>query len=280
MSAQIISMPEPDPKPNIKVEIILVTPDLAEAWLGKNTKNRNLVRKNITKFARDMKAGAWRMNGEAIKFASDGTLLDGQNRLHAVIASGASVWMMVIRELSADVMPTLDTGKSRSFANVLQIDGEGNTSSLAALVRRALMWDAGQRTNAGQLSPTINEMQEFLEDNPEIRTSAEVARKLQSRSLLPGSVLGLSHWLFSAIDPDAATWFVARVVDEDVPTGHPARVLHRRIVAMRLAGGRINETEALALTIRAWNAYRRGETPRKFQMPKGGLTNDNFPEPQ
>lgn len=278
MNAQIV--PITDPTPKLKVEIVLVGPDLAEAWLGKNVINRNISRANIAKYARDMKAGAWQLNGEAIKFATDGRLLDGQNRLMAVIAADVAVQMLVIRELPTGVMPTLDGGKPRNFSNVLQIDGETNTTSLSALVRRALMWDAGQRTNTGRFTPTTHEMQTFLDDNPEIRASAELARKLQSRSLLPASVLGLSHWLFSAIDAEAATWFIARVVDEDVPTGHPARVLHRRIVAMRLAGGRVHETEALALTIRAWNAYRKGETPRKFQMPKGGLTAANFPEPR
>lgn len=278
MSAQVISMPDPNERP--LVEIVTVSPKLAEAWLGKNIKNRNLSRANIAKFARDMRAGEWKMNGEAIIFASNGTLLDGQNRLHAVIAAGVSVQMLVIRNISADVMPTLNTGKSRNFANVLQIEGAANSDTLSSVVRRAVLWDLGQRTNTGRMAPTHAEQLDYLARHPEIEFSAEIGRKCASRSLLPASIVGLAHWLFSAIDPDKATWFLQRVVDEDVPRNHPARTLHRRIVTMRLAGGRVNETEALALTIRAWNAYRNGENPTKFQMPKGGLSNNNFPEPR
>ena len=280
MSAQVISMPDPSDRPNLRIEIVMVTPEIAEAWLGKNTANRNINRQNIDRYARDMKAGKWRLNGETVIFADNGRLLDGQNRMHAIIKAGVPVQMLVVGNIPPDAMSTLNTGKSRNFANVLQIDGHANTSGMQTLVRRALLWDAGYRTNTGALKPTNAEMLDFMEAHPELAFSAEIGSKLASRTLLPGSIVSLTHWLFSALAPDEATWFLCRVADEDVPRNHPARVLHRRIVSMRLHGGRVHETEALALTIRAWNAYRAGETPSKFQMPKGGLTNANFPEPR
>jgi len=280
MSAQVISMSSPEDRPNIRIEIVLVTPEIAEAWLGKNTANRNINRQNIDKYARDMKAGKWRLNGETVIFADNGRLLDGQNRMHAIIKAGVPVQMLVVGNIPSDAMSSIGTGKSRNFANVLQIDGHANSHSLQTLVRRALLWKAGYRTNSGNFKPTNAEMLDFLEKHPDLEFSAEIAGQLYGRTLLPRSVVSLSHWLFASIDAGEATWFLARIADEDVPRNHPARVLRRRIVAMRLAGGRVNETEALALTIRAWNAFRSGEMPSKFQMPKGGLTNANFPEPR
>jgi hypothetical protein len=44
--------------------------------------------------------------------------------------------------------------------------------------------------------------------------------------------------------------------------------------------GRVIETEALALVIYSWNAHRSGGSRTKLQMPKGGLTPENFPEPR
>ena len=49
---------------------------------------------------------------------------------------------------------------------------------------------------------------------------------------------------------------------------------------MRMGGGRVNDTDALALVIMAWNAHRAGETRTKLQLPRGGLTPENFPEPR
>jgi hypothetical protein len=77
--------------------------------------------------------------------------------------------------------------------------GEDNTATLAAVTRRALMWERGARTNTGTVSATPLEMNAFLAENPRLRTSAEVAAKLASRSLLPASIFGLCHWLL-------ATW--------------------------------------------------------------------------
>jgi hypothetical protein len=72
-----------------------------------------------------------------------------------------------------------------------------------------------------------------------------------------------------------------RVSDGDgLASSDPIAQLRGRITRLRVRGGRINETEGLALTIRAWNAHRAGETRTKLQMPKGGLTNENFPEPR
>lgn len=260
--------------------VVAVTPEVAERWLGKNTTNRNIRPSAVRSYSRDMSSGNWHLNGETVKFAPDGTLLDGQHRLHAVIASGATVQMLVARGVRPEAMRTVDMGLRRRYADHLKINGFSNAPTLASLVRRAVMWEEGQYLNTGKIQPTAAEMDAFLEACPEIAYSAEIASKLSSRNLLPASVIGLAHWLFSDIDPDQATWFIGRVVDEDVEVDHPARVLNRRIVSMRIAGGRVNESDALALIIRAWNAYRAGESPRKFQMPRGGLANSNFPMPR
>lgn len=277
MTAQNI-VPMKDREPSFSV--VTVTPETAERWLGKNLQNRNIRPSAVRGYARDMKSGNWHLNGETVKFAPNGTLLDGQHRLHAVIAAGVSVQFLVARGVNPEAMRTVDMGLRRKYADHLKINGISNQATLASLIRRAVMWEEGYRLNTGAIQPTAAEMDEFLAEYPEIEHSAEVARKLASRNLLPASVIGLAHWLFSAIDPDLATWFVNRIVDEDVPRDHPARVLNRRIVSMRIAGGRVNESEALALTIRAWNAFRAGETPERFQMPRGGLTNRSFPEPK
>lgn len=271
-------MPDhPDPS----VEIVDVTPQLAETWLSRNPNNRNLRRAVVDSYARDIAAGRWRLNGESIKFGAAGHLLDGQHRLSAVIQAETAVQMVVVRHLAADVMPTVDTGAKRSYGDALKLAGEENTATLAAVVRRAVMWERGQRTNTGAIRPTALEMNDFLERHPEVRASAELASRLGSRERLPASVIGLCHFLFAKIDYDEATWFMLRVADGDgIPATDPIAVLRNRVIKLRVSGGRINETEGLALTIRAWNAHRAGETRSKLQMPKGGLTNENFPVPR
>jgi hypothetical protein len=263
------------------VQIIEVDPAMAESWLAKNPNNRNLRMPVVQSYARDMLAGNWMLNGETIKFDQDGKLIDGQHRLTAIVTADVTVSMVVMRGVDADVMDTVDVGAKRTYADALRLQGEDNTTTLAAVVRRAVMWQKGARTNTGAVRPTAREMNTFVTANPQIRTSADVAARYSTRSLLPASVIGLCHWLFSPLDPDAADWFLARVSDGDgLAKDDPIAALRNRIVKMRVGGGRVNETEALALVIYSWNAFRAGEARTKLQMPKGGLTPENFPEPR
>ena len=263
------------------VEILDVTPELAEQWLSKNSKNRNLRAQVIASYARDMQTGSWVLNGETVKISSAGQLLDGQHRLSAVVEAAVTVPMIVVSGVEASAMPTVDTGAKRTYADTLRLQGEENTSVLAAVTRRALLWERGYRVRPGSMAPTGLELNAFLSESRRLRTSAEVAVKIATRTLLPASIIGLAHWLFSDLDPDEASWFLARLADGDgLAADDPIAALRNRIVKMRVGGGRVNETEALALLVMAWNARRAGETRSKLQLPRGGLTSENFPEPR
>ncbi|MCR1783115.1 hypothetical protein KVF89_11280 [Nocardioides carbamazepini] len=138
----------PDHSPD--AEIVEVTPQLAETWLSRNTNNRNVRRSVIDAYARDIEAGRWRLNGETIKFGPSGVLLDGQHRLSAVVQADVAVPMVVVRNLGDHVMATVDTGAKRSYADALKLAGEENTTTLAAVVRRAVMWGAGHADQHGR----------------------------------------------------------------------------------------------------------------------------------
>lgn len=81
----------------MQVDIVLITPELAEELLRKNTENfRSLDVARVEVYAKAMRAGKWELNGESIKISHDEVLLDGQTRLHAIVRSGVSVRSVVI----------------------------------------------------------------------------------------------------------------------------------------------------------------------------------------
>lgn len=71
----------------------VVTPALAKQWLEKNTNNRNVNFAKVKKMAKDMREGHWDTTHQGIAIATDGTLVDGQHRLMAVVESGVTVRM-------------------------------------------------------------------------------------------------------------------------------------------------------------------------------------------
>mgnify|MGYP006910857298 FL=1 len=100
-------------------EIAVVTPEEAQTILNtRNTVNRPIDKRQVARYAASMKAGAWRINGECLVFAPDGTLLDGQNRLAAVVKAGVSVAFCVWYNVPEDARSSMDSGKKRTAADV------------------------------------------------------------------------------------------------------------------------------------------------------------------
>src|SRR5690554_2314745 len=135
------------------VERILITPDQAIKWLEQaNTNNRKLSQKHVDRLARDMTEGKWVLTHSGIAFGPDGTLLDGQHRLWAIVESGVSVEMFVWRGVEPQSMMAIDAGKSRSLADILNIAGEnGDVSKDDLATLRAML---GGYSNPPILSPS------------------------------------------------------------------------------------------------------------------------------
>src|SRR5664279_4273925 len=74
-------------------DIEVITPSLAATYLEANIKNRKVKEKAVQRYAADMVAGEWMLTGEAIKFSDEGSLLDGQNRLRAIVMSRTPIPM-------------------------------------------------------------------------------------------------------------------------------------------------------------------------------------------
>lgn len=262
------------------VEQVTVTPELAREWLGYNTHNRRLRDRVVQAYATDMENGAWQWNGESVKFAEDGTLLDGQHRLAAIAQAGVSLPMLVVRGLPNQTQDTVDGGAKRKFSDVLQLRGEGNSSTVAAVVRRVAMWEAGSRRGK-TLVPTNSQMLATLEKYPVIRDLSLSANQVARNCGLPASIVGFAMWLLGQIDQEDAEYFFARLGDgQDLKKGHPIYELRRTVEDTRSVRGSRSEVYLTAITIKAWNAFRAGNEIALLRFKIGGASPEKFPEPQ
>lgn len=101
-----------------------ITPEIAREYLMKvdpTIKNRNVNKRYVDLYARDMQAGKWRLTHQGIAFDKDGYLRDGQHRLNAIIKANIPVTMMVSRGLSENSYVGMDTGLKRSASDVLAL---------------------------------------------------------------------------------------------------------------------------------------------------------------
>src|SRR5271166_4328515 len=101
----------------------LITPALAKELLLNAKKNRNLNEKTVRRYADDMSAGRWQVNGQGIVIDVQGQMIDGQHRCSAIILSQKAQNIFVVRGVATAAMETMDTGKARSLADVLTLEG-------------------------------------------------------------------------------------------------------------------------------------------------------------
>ena len=93
-----------------------ITPEKAKEYLAHNTNNyRSLMPATVKAYAADMAAGRWEINGEPIAFDENGTLKNGQHRLNAIMASGETIPILVVRGIPKDT-DIYDFGKTRTVA--------------------------------------------------------------------------------------------------------------------------------------------------------------------
>lgn len=245
----------------LSAKIVTITPKLALQLLGRNTHNRSVVQARVDQYATDMRKGDWQVNGEAIKISSDGQILDGQHRLMAVLEADTSIESLLITGLPPAAQETMDTSTWPPRS--------GSSASMSA-------------TSSGAGRPAVNgsvkQLSRTLERNPEIRDSVKLAASLR-RSWLGVSVMAGMHYLFATADRDDADDFINKLATgESLTSADPIYVLRERLIKEHYDAGGLHSRVKFAFLVRAWNAYRRGETLSRLVWTPGGAHPDRFPE--
>lgn len=243
------------------IGVELITPDLARELLADNSHNRNLRSARVVQLAEAMRRGEWVLNGETIKIAEDGTLLDGQHRLRAVVDSGVAVESLVLRGLPTEVQDTVDTGRRRRLADLLAIEGHTDAHALAAALNMLYRFRTGGRidySHAG--APSAQQAIGLIEAEPEIRDSLREARRVTKQIGGPIGIFAALHHLFSEVDPEATKDFFDRLADgaelaKDDPVLHLRNQLGRPHKDRTYAQSASNTA---ALIIKAFNLRREG----------------------
>jgi hypothetical protein len=158
----------------MKATLKVITPKDAEKLLGRNTINRSVRSRRVDQYAKQIKDGQWRVTGEAIKVANDGTLLDGQHRLLAVIKAGIPAEFFVVDGLDPEVFKVLDSGLSRTNGDALGSLGFGDPKEVGAIAKLVIGVQAGINPNNTELMSLISrtDIINFCEAHRELITQA------------------------------------------------------------------------------------------------------------
>lgn len=242
-------------------DVVSVTPQMAADWLKRQYDNRPVRDYIVERYAADMKAGRWRMNGQTISFLPDGRLVNGQHRLHAVILSGCTVAMSVAYNVSLDALDSFDRGIVKTVADIYQMHGVSNQHLVAGAM--AVIWRGRTKQMHTAHIPSSGEsLALYNSGNVRERLSHSISIARKSSNFLATGLGAGVHFLCAEKDEALADVFFTMLGSgERMGNGDPIYALRQRLLTFKGKDHRhmqIRPAMRVALTIKAWNAEREG----------------------
>lgn len=169
----------------MQTQTMLVTPAMARDMLQKNPRNRTLRRSNVHYLANEIKSGRWKLTHQGVAVATDGTLLDGQHRLNAIIEADTSALINVSFDCDPSLFTVIDTGSARTSSDVLRIAGAVNTNetTISAAIKLVHLYrNKSQLMWTGEVSRVSSDvvLKEFESDPDLYNWAVRLANKARN----------------------------------------------------------------------------------------------------
>lgn len=268
---------------SLEVSIREITPEEALQILERNQNNRVIRPRKVQQYARDMKSGRWRLNGQGLLFKGDyngsGTLYDGQHRLLGCIMAGKSFQTLVATGLTEADHATIDTGMTRTFADELSWRGEANVRELASVCLLGWTYDNEGPAKAGKTGASRGELLNWLRKNPEVRESVRVSKAVKEL-MIRRSAFSITHYLIlREHGVDVANTFEMHLGrGTDYGDGDPCLALRAYAVNVaRVSAMRPSTVEWFAICIKAANHFLAGVPVKQLRWRRLGPARENFP---
>jgi hypothetical protein len=266
------------------IEWELITPRMAAAWLETNTHNRNLNQRRVDAFVRDISEGNWDEDANSIKLNEAGSIVDGQHRLWAIVEADIPCRCLVMRNIKPATIRRVDTGKSRSLADFLSMDGIPSATAMASAVNHLMTYRAfgrfGVHSGRNYVSPTMDEALTFYDTQTGLYETLNLCNGVR-QALGGGSIWCAIFYILDRIDTDDAHAFLKAVeIGADLSTDSPIFCLRRRLLENKISHRKFGPAEYSALVIKSWNLWRQGVPVTRLAWRAGGASPEVYPVPE
>lgn len=280
--------------PGAPSSLMVIQPVIAKRWLEKLGKNRKVIKRHLETMEKVFRAGKFappgkgKATGDTIKFDVDGNLIDGQHRLQACVNTGVAFESYVVFGVDPEVFPMIDQGKSKTAAHILSAEGVENYGTVAATVRsiHGIKRAISTGTMPGSLGWTLkdrlqsDEIRAFtLEHEALLAEAVTTVRSTEARTILkPPSNFAALYFIFAKLNHQRTKeFFILLAEGAGLETDDPIYRLRQTLISC--LGDKLNRRSApwkAAVTIKAWNAWLRGDTVRQIRFRTG----EDFPKPR
>lgn len=262
---------------SVIAKVEMITPEEAATLLGRNVRNRNVRIRVVNKYARDLMAGKFVLNGESVKVDENGRLLDGQHRCLACVETGLPFESVVVRGLPPEVQMTIDQGTKRTVSDQLNMQGVAYAHGVAACITilRGLI-----DTTTLNWATTNAEAFRVLDAFPEIPHYSSFVGKGHMPRGVPDSLMAASATVLDVLNipmqfdvenggETAPEQLVKLMAEGFGPAGHPCLVLRNYLMNRRTQIQGYLPLEA-KVRVADWliGKMAAGERVTKVRLPK------------
>lgn len=249
-----------------QIEQVMMTPEKAEGILKGNTNNRKMRAEHVEFLTKEMASGNWHPgSNDMIVVATDGTLLNGQHRLTAVVKSGASVVLTVMWGASHDSYSIMDKGMKRKPSDFFRHNGTPYANSIPVVAGFILSnrggLELGVRNHVGYSAQEL--WDEFTQNEQTYLSSLTFAARLGPGVLATTAATAFVNILANTKYPEKLDEFAhiaSPAYRGDAPSNHAARAMTAHFLNLRISRAKRTPQEYITLIIKAWNAYVQGKT--------------------
>lgn len=258
----------------LKVEMVLVTPLLAENYLKFNAKNRKVSIKHLNFLSKEMKSGRFIENGESIVFDKDGQLKDGQHRLRAIVITGLSYFIPVVRGVDKSSMATYDTGKNRSASDILSLNNFLYPNLICSIIKSidTYSFKKSHRSSgsASGRSETLTNQQvlRYCEINYdwilEIINKISPIYQFANPKVLSITNLCLIAFLIGGKNPSNEVFgFLKYLIGIRKEQGCAPSYLYNKLLGSKINKEPLNFFWVLGMSLKSWNYFSEGNPSLK-----------------
>lgn len=260
-----------------------ITPQQAALWLeGANTHNRPMKYDRAVALAGAITRGEWVLNGDALRFCTNGQLLDGQHRLQAIVIAGKPVQSLVVRGLPPSSFTTIDTNRVlRTPRDVVALAGVANYNIVAPAARLLGNWSL--YGNPYELSQDKTLTADVVLQYAQTPGLAELAQKALAmrwcRKYLGSALTLFAMYAFGQYRPEHAEKFFSKLeTGLGLEEGSPIPLLRDRMTVTNVGYGRMTPTTRAILLFKCWRLYLLGVNSRQLKVviQKGQPLREHF----
>lgn len=255
----------------IRTTVMVITLAQAATWIKNTGHQRPLNRQHVDFLANEIAEGRFVCNGEPIVIAADGSVLNGQHRLHGVLKAKKSIESVVVFNVATEHFGTIDQGMTRSKADALFIEGMSSVpmssrAAIASAVSMAIMTDENGcllASKDGMRRVSNTHVLQYIRNNQRVVDEAQQLFRLKTASPVPiAHLIYLFHLVGQNFPTCFADFFQPLITGGNISDGSTSLVLRNLATQRPRPEHYGTQRNQIALLVKTWNSHVTGKSLR------------------